>query len=223
MKRDVNHIIHNTSPWSPWNPTTGCTKVSPACKNCYAEQTALFLQRRSISAYSEGFTPRMHPSRLLIPSKLKKPKRIFVDAMSDLFHDAFDDGFIAEVFMAMVLAPQHTYFVLTKRPERMVALASIIPAIPNLCIGVTVESNTYAHRSNALRALPDHVIRFVNCEPLLANVTDLAFDAIDIVYASEEMGKFRRRPDPSWVINLEATCAQNSVPFFSQRFDTRDP
>lgn len=164
----------------------------------------------------------MHPSRLLIPSKLKKPKRIFVDAMSDLFHDAFDDGFITEVFKAMLLAPQHTYFVLTKRPERMVALAGVIPAISNLCIGVTVESNAYAFRSNALRALPDHVIRFVNCEPLLANVSDLAFDAIDIVYASEEMGKFRRRPDPSWVINLEATCAQNSVPFFSQRFDTRD-
>ena len=217
----VNRILTSNAPWASWNPTTGCTKVSDACVNCYADTTARFLQSRNVPAYSNGFLPVFHPSRLNIPDSYRSPRRIFVDSMSDLFHEEFSDEQILEIFSVMQNNRRHTYFVLTKRPERMHHILGSLPPMPHVWIGVTVESDTYAWRAEYLCDLQHRFITFVNCEPLLGPIESLPTSGIDVCFAAKEAGPHRRPSAPEWFTSLEHYCVSNNIRYIGHRFDIR--
>jgi protein gp37 len=218
---NIHRILTSTAKWTPWNPTTGCTKVSDACLNCYAEATSLFLQRRGIPSYNLGFTPVFHDARINDIASYRHPRRIFVDAMSDLFHDHFTDAQIDSVLDGIYAHPQHIYFILTKRPERMHSMLTSRPQHQNLCIGVTVESETYAWRSEYLCQLQDKFVTFVNCEPLLGPISALPRDGIDICFAAPEAGPHRRPTAQEWFTTLEHYCNANNILYIGHRFDIR--
>lgn len=218
---DINRILTSTAKWTPWNPTTGCTKVSDACRNCYAETTAHFLQQRGIAAYSQGFLPVFHDSRINDIASYRHPRRIFVDAMSDLFHDHFSDTQIHSVLDAIYEHPQHIYFILTKRPERMQFILADRPQHHNLCVGVTVESDEYAWRAEYLYPLQDKFVTFVNSEPLLGPISTLPRDGIDICFAAPEAGPHRRPSAPEWFTTLQHYCNTNNILYIGHRFDIR--
>ena len=218
---DINRILASTAKWTPWNPITGCTKVSDACLNCYAEATSLFLMRRGIPAYTKGFLPVFHDSRLGDISRFRRPRRIFVDAMSDLFHEHFTAAQIDSVLDVIYEHPEHIYFILTKRPERMHLILADRPRHQNLCIGVTVESNAYAWRAEYLNDLQGRFITFVNCEPLLGPIYTLPSGGIDICFAAAEAGPHRRPTAPEWFTTLEHYCNTNNILYIGHRFDIR--
>ena len=145
-----------------WNPTTGCNKVSPGCKHCYAET----ITKRFQNNFPNGFKFTLHPNRLGEPLKWRSPSKVFVNSMSDLFHEELPMTFLAQVFDVMERAPQHVFQILTKRHERLVELAPELPWPDNVWIGVSVESQKYAHRVDYLREVPA-AVRFLSCEPLL--------------------------------------------------------
>ena len=149
-----------------WNPTTGCTKVSEGCRNCYAEKMAKRLQAMGLKRYRNGFQLTLHPDLIDVPLQWKRPRKIFVNSMSDLFHPGVPDDFILKVFETMNRAPQHIFQVLTKRPERVVTLADRLDWTPNIWMGTSVESMKVVERVDHLRKLPAR-IRFLSCEPLL--------------------------------------------------------
>lgn len=217
----IHQILTSSAKWTPWNPTTGCTKVSDACSYCYAETTSLFLMRRGIPTYSNGFLPIFHDARLLDIASYRHPRRIFVDAMSDLFHDHFSETQINAVLDAIYEHPQHIYFILTKRPERMHFILADRPQHRNLCVGVTVESDEYAWRAEYLHSLQERFVTFVNCEPLLGPISTLPRDGIDICFAAPEAGPHRRPSAPEWFTTLEHYCDTNNIQYIGHRFDIR--
>ena len=218
---DIHRILTSNARWTAWNPTTGCSKVSDACANCYAEATASFLKLQGIPAYANGFLPTFHNERLRDVSKYRTPRRIFVDAMSDLFHDSFTNSQIVAVLDAIYASPEHHYFILTKRPERMHAMLSDMPTHSNLCIGVTVESDSYSWRAEYLADLNAKFITFVNCEPLLGPIDTLPKSGIDICFAAPEAGPHRRPTAPEWFATLEHYCNTNNIQYIGHRFDIR--
>ncbi len=145
-----------------WNPTTGCDKVSPGCTHCYAEA----ITRRFPNHFPHGFTLQLHEDRLDQPRRWRKPSRIFVNSMSDLFHKDVPLEFLQQVFAVMGETPQHIYQILTKRDDILLELAPFLPWHPNIWMGVSVENQAYVHRIDALRQVPAQV-RFLSCEPLL--------------------------------------------------------
>ena len=221
ITKDINRILTSTAKWTAWNPMTGCTKISDACINCYAESTSLFLQRRGITAYNNGFLPTFHADRITLLGTFRTPRRIFVDAMSDLFHDSFTDEQIISVMNSIYNHPHHIFFILTKRPERMLSIMSSYVSHPNLCIGVTVENDSYAWRAEYLADLHSRFITFVNCEPLLGPVCSLPMTGIDIVFAAPEAGPHRRTSAPEWFATLEHYCNTNNIHYIGHRFDIR--
>lgn len=209
--------IHTTIEWTDvtWNPTTGCDKVSPGCKNCYAER----LVERFPQSFPQGFRFTLHPERLRQPYRWRKPRRVFVNSMSDLFHEQMPMSFLLEIFKVMRETPQHTYQILTKRHKRLLELDPFIDWPPNVWMGVSVENQKYAERIDFLRQTGAKV-KFVSCEPLLGPV-ELDLRGIDWVIVGGESGPNHRPIDPAWVRSLRDQCQRANVPFFFKQWGGR--
>jgi len=201
---------------STWNPVTGCTKVSAGCRSCYAERFAERWRGIKGHHFEQGFDVRLWPDRLEIPLRWTRPRRVFVNSMSDLFHEAIPDEFIGRVFATMRAASQHSFQVLTKRAERM---AEWKEWPRNVWAGVSIESQDVAHRADALDRIPARV-RFVSAEPLLGPLNLrpwLCTRAVTWVIAGGESGPEARPMDPDWAEDLMLQCAQSEVPFFMKQ------
>jgi protein gp37 len=196
-----------------WNPITGCTKISPGCKNCYAERMAKRLQAMGQPNYSNGFKLALHEHVLDLPLTWKKPHTIFVNSMSDLFHKNVSLEFIKKVFTIMKKAHWHTFQILTKRSDRLLEIGRELQWLPNVWIGVSVENKDYKYRMNHLRETNAR-IRFLSIEPLLGPLGTLDLEGIHWVVVGGESGPGARQVDPSWVIDIRNQCLKANVPFF---------
>lgn len=203
-----------------WNPVTGCTKVSPGCKNCYAERLAARLLAMGNPRYSNGFDVTLHEDQIELPLRWKKPKRIFVNSMSDLFHENIPDEFIRKVFSVMNQAHWHVFQVLTKRAERLSELADSLPWSPNIWQGVSVEDQKHTSRIDRLRHVSS-AIRFLSIEPLLGPINELKLDGVDWVIVGGESGPHFRPVKPEWVRAIRNTCLASGVPFFFKQWGGR--
>ncbi len=200
-----------------WNPLTGCTKVSPGCSNCYAERLSKRLKAMGNPNYSRGFQISTHPNSLELPLRWKRPSKIFVNSMSDLFHEDIPDDYIFQVFEVMGKAYWHQFQLLTKRSERLQALNHKLQWMPNIWMGVSVENDDYSHRVNHLQSTDAH-LKFLSIEPLLGNIHDLNLDNLDWVIVGGESGPKSRPVKDSWVINIRNQCVQKRVPFFFKQW-----
>jgi len=202
---------------STWNPITGCTKISSGCKNCYAERMAMRLQAMAHRNYRNGFMPTMHHSLLSLPLYWKKPQMIFVNSMSDLFHEAVTDQFIDQIFETMNTASWHNFQILTKRSERLSTLAPKLNWGTNIWMGVTVESSDYLLRIDHLRKTEAR-IKFISFEPLLGPIRNIDLSGIDWVIVGGESGPGARSIQGSWVIELRNQCQNAGIPFFFKQW-----
>jgi len=202
---------------STWNPVTGCIKVSPGCKHCYAERMAERLQAMGQANYRNGFELTLQPHMLELPLRWKKPQAIFVNSMSDLFHDEVPADYIQRVFDVMRRARWHRFQVLTKRAERLAELDSELHWAPNIWMGVSVESDKYRFRVEALRAT-GAMLKFLSLEPLLGPLPDLDLRGIDWVIVGGESGPGARSMDPAWAKSLRDQCRRARVPFFFKQW-----
>lgn len=200
-----------------WNPVTGCDKVSPGCKNCYAERLALRLQAAGVAQYINGFQLTLHPEALDRPSTWKKPKLIFVNSMSDLFHRDIPTEFIKRVFSVMQASSQHQFQVLTKRAERVAELNDHLIWGDNVWMGVSIESNDYLKRIDYLKRTSAK-IKFLSLEPLLGPLPRLDLVGIDWVIVGGESGPHSRPVKPQWVRQIRAQCVAAEVPFFFKQW-----
>ena len=195
-----------------WNPVTGCNKISPGCKHCYAERMAKRLHAVGMPKYRNGFAVAVHPDALEIPLRWRKPRSIFVNSMSDLFHDRVSDDFIRRVFAVMEQADWHRYQALTKRPERGVALNDALPWPPQVGLGASVENVAYTRRIDLLRQT-DAAVKFRSLEPLLGPLPNLNLDGIDWVIVGGESGPGARPMQADWARDLRDQCLAAGVPF----------
>lgn len=205
-----------------WNPVTGCTQVSPGCDHCYALTFAERWRGVTGHPYEQGFDLKLWPDRLELPLTWRRPRRIFVNSMSDLFHRDVPDAYVRQVFDVMARANWHTYQVLTKRSGRMVRLGQSLPWRPHIWAGVSVESNRYAWRVKDLRRVPAFV-RFVSAEPLLGPLDAVDLTGIDWLITGGESGLRHRLCDPAWVRNLRDRCAAKGIAFFLKQWGGRTP
>ena len=200
-----------------WNPTTGCDKVSPGCTHCYAEA----ITKRFTQNFPKGFNLDFYPERLDQPKKWRKPSLIFVNSMSDLFHQKVPLEFIQKVFDVIEETPWHIYQILTKRHERLLELSDKLDWHNNIWMGVSVENQNYINRVDFLRKVPAKV-RFLSCEPLLGN---LELDLTDIhwVIVGGESGNNHRLMKQEWAENIRDQCLEKNVPFFFKQWGGRTP
>jgi protein gp37 len=205
-----------------WNPVTGCDEISPGCAHCYAKTFAERWRGVPGHPYEQGFDLRIWPQRLEQPLKWKRPRTIFVNSMSDLFHERIDASFIAQVFEVMVAADQHVFQVLTKRPERVLELAPSLSWPSNVWMGVSIENRRFVHRADQLREVPAQV-RFISAEPLLGPLEGLRLDAIDWLITGGESGPGARPVRPEWIRELRDRCRQEEVAFFFKQWGGRTP
>lgn len=203
-----------------WNPVTGCTEVSPGCAHCYAKAFAERFQGVPGHPYEMGFEVTLRPNRLDQPMRWRRPRLIFVNSMSDLFHELVPDAYIAEVFRVMESASWHTFQVLTKRSERLLALASRLRWPSNVWMGVSVENQHWVRRVDDLRGVPAR-IRFLSCEPLLGPLK-LDLSGIGWVIAGGESGRRARPMKPAWARSIRDQCVQQQVPFFFKQWGAHD-
>lgn len=200
-----------------WNPVTGCTKVSPGCKFCYAEKFAARLQSMGVENYRNGFKLTLHPHMLDKPLEWKKPSVIFVNSMSDLFHKDVPDEFIIAVFKTMNKAHWHQFQVLTKRPERVLEMNKKLNWTPNIWMGTSVENADYMDRIDMLRKTSAK-IKFLSLEPLLGALPNMNLKKIDWVIVGGESG-FKARPMKlEWVLDIQEQCQEADVPFFFKQW-----
>lgn len=202
---------------STWNPVTGCTKISAGCLNCYAERLAKRLQLMGQESYKNGFEITLHERLLDYPLKIKTPKTIFVNSMSDLFHEDIPDSFIAKVFDIMLRASWHSFQVLTKRAERMSTLGKFLPWPDNVWMGVTVENEDAVYRIDHLRNT-DANIRFLSLEPLIGPLPEIDLSGIDWVIVGGESGPGARPMQIEWVREIRTACLEYNVPFFFKQW-----
>ncbi|MBA5867958.1 MAG: DUF5131 family protein [Nitrospira sp. CR1.3] len=200
-----------------WNPVTGCDKISPGCKNCYAERLALRLQAAGTRQYKDGFVLRLHPESLDVPLGWKKSRVIFVNSMSDLFHRDVPIDFIRKVFAVMRATPQHEFQILTKRADRLVEVDRELPWSDNVWMGVSVESEDYVQRIDHLKRTGARV-KFLSLEPLLGPLPHLDLEGIDWVIVGGESGPRSRLMKPEWVREIRAQCISAKVPFFFKQW-----
>ena len=200
-----------------WNPTTGCTKVSSGCKFCYAEPLAEDLQLKGARNYRNGFKLTTHEHMLETPLKWKKPKRVFVNSMSDLFHEDIPDEFIHRVFDVMSKAYWHQFQVLTKRIHRVVGMNDSLNWAPNIWMGVSIEDDIVQHRMDDLRDT-DAKVKFLSIEPLIGQLTPIWLDDIDWVIVGGESGKTPRPMKPQWAREIRDACVLQRVPFFFKQW-----
>lgn len=199
-----------------WNPTTGCTKVSPGCAHCYIERTPAF--RIAGRRFVRGHIPVLqHEDRLEQPLRWRQPRRIFVNSMSDIFHDDIPDSFIARVFNAMVRAHWHQFQVLTKRSARLRELAHRLPWPGNVWQGVSVENAAHVYRVADLQAVPA-AVRFLSIEPLLGPIPRLPLEGIHWVIVGGESGPERRPVQPEWVRDIQRLCREAGTSFFFKQW-----
>lgn len=223
----VNSEIEWTD--ATWNPVTGCTKISRGCDNCYA---ATFAERfRGVKGhpYEQGFDLKLWPGRLALPLEWEEPRRIFVNSMSDLFHERVPDSYILRVFDTMNRAPQHVFQILTKRAKRLMDIGPSLNWTPNIWQGVSVETSDYLWRVSALRKVPAKV-RFLSLEPLLGPLVGLDLERIHWVIAGGESGRGARPMNVAWAVAIRNQCRKAGVPFFFKQYgtlqsnpDRRDP
>jgi len=201
-----------------WNPTTGCTKVSPGCKNCYAERDSNRYKKIPKQVkYRKGFELTVHEDTLEIPLHWRDPKIVFVNSMSDLFHEKIPLSFIKKTFDVMNKTGQHTYQVLTKREKRLSKLWSEFKWTKNIWAGVSVENQEYTSRIEYLREVPA-AVRFLSIEPLLEPITELNLNGIDWVIVGGESGPRSRPIQADWVRVIRDICLEQKVPFFFKQW-----
>jgi len=200
-----------------WNPTTGCDKISAGCKYCYAEVMTRRLMAMGIEKYKDGFAIRTHDDALDIPYSWKKPKIVFVNSMSDLFHPGVPLEFIKRVFEVMNKTPQHTYQVLTKRAERLYEIHHHLTWTDNIWMGVSVENEKVTDRIDFLRET-DAKVKFLSCEPLIGELKNLNLTNINWVIVGGESGRKARPIKEEWVLDIQQQCTQAGVAFFFKQW-----
>ena len=213
---------HTTIEWTDatWNPIRGCTKISPGCKNCYAERFAERFRGVKGHPFEQGFDLRLVPGKLGEPLRWKTPQRIFVNSMSDLFHDNVPVEYIKDVFDVMNRADWHEYQVLTKRAERLEDLSRELPWAAHIWMGVSVESAEYLWRIDHLRRTKAH-IKFLSIEPLLGPLGEIDLRGIDWVIAGGESGPRARPMAAEWVQDVRDQCVRAGVSFFFKQWGRR--
>ena len=202
---------------STWNPMTGCTKVSIGCKNYYAERLAKRLQAMGQPNYKNGFQLTIHPYMLNLPLQWKKPQMIFVNSMSDIFHEDAPENFIKKIFGVMAKAHWHIFQVLTKRSDRLLEFADDLKWESNIWMGVTVESEENTLRIDHLRQSPAKV-KFLSLEPLLGPLQELNLDGMNWVIVGGESGPKARIMRKKWVIDVKDQCEKAIIPFFFKQW-----
>jgi protein gp37 len=212
-------MAQSTIEWTDatWNPVTGCTKISPGCKHCYAERMAARLKMMGQANYRNGFEMTLQPHMLELPLKWKTPKRIFVNSMSDLFHTDVPISYIEDVFAVMRRADWHQYQVLTKRSERLLELSPRLEWAPHIWMGVSVENKSYAGRIDDLRRTKAYV-KFLSLEPLLGPLYKLNLRGIDWAIVGGESGPGARTVDAAWVADIRDQCVRAGVAFFFKQW-----
>ncbi|HXJ37670.1 MAG TPA: phage Gp37/Gp68 family protein [Bryobacteraceae bacterium] len=200
-----------------WNPVRGCTKISPGCKHCYAERFAERFRGVKGHPFEQGFDLRLIPTKVAEPLSWRKPQRIFVNSMSDLFHDQVPVEYIQGVFDVMNQADWHQYQVLTKRAERLEALSNDLRWAPHIWMGVSVENKDYLWRIDHLRRTKAH-IRFLSIEPLLGPLGKINLRGIDWVIVGGESGPGARGMDGEWVTDIKDQCVKAGVAFFFKQW-----
>lgn len=216
---------------STWNPTTGCDRTSAGCDHCYALTLSKRLKAMGVAKYQTdgsartsgpGFGVAIHPEVLSVPKSWRSPRVVFVNSMSDLFHDKVPASFIRDVFEVMAETPQHTYQVLTKRSRRLAKMADSLPWSSNVWMGVSVENDRYQFRADHLREVPA-AVRFISAEPLLGPLPDLDLDGIGWVIVGGESGPGARPMDPLWASEIRDQCVDAGVAFFFKQWGGRTP
>jgi protein gp37 len=214
-----------------WNPTTGCDRTSPGCDNCYALTLAKRLKAMGVPRYQNegdertsgpGFRLTVHPDLLDAPRRWREPRLVFVNSMSDLFHDDVSDEFIRAVFDVMRDTPRHTFQVLTKRSKRLARLAPHLEWPANVWMGVSVETARYRFRIDHLRQVPA-AVRFISAEPLLGPLGKLDLTGIGWVIVGGESGPRARPMELSWGREVRDQCLANEVRFFFKQWGGRTP
>jgi protein gp37 len=200
-----------------WNPVTGCTKISPGCKFCYAERMAKRLKAMGQYRYRNEFKVTLQPDAVAVPLSWKKPRTIFVNSMSDLFHERVPLDYIRRCFDVMERSPQHTFQVLTKRPDRTALLAPDLPWPPNVWMGTSVENSDYLGRIAEIARVPA-AIRFLSIEPLLGPIHNLQLDGIGWVIVGGESGPGARPMREDWVVEIRDQCLASGTPFFFKQW-----
>jgi protein gp37 len=200
-----------------WNPVTGCTKISQGCKNCYAERMAKRLTAMGNGRYANGFRVTLHEDLIDVPTRWREPRTVFVNSMSDLFHEDVPLKFIQRVFSTMTECRQHTFQILTKRSERLRSLAQHLPWTHNIWMGVSVEDERVVSRVTDLQAVPAQV-RFLSCEPLIGPLDALRLEGIHWVIVGGESGPGARHMNPRWVDSILSQCEAADVPFFFKQW-----
>ena len=211
-----------------WNPVTGCSKVSPGCANCYAETLSLRFgwSKKPWTLANAAENVVLHPERLLLPMRWRRPRRVFVNSMSDLFHELVPDPYVRQVFDVMASCPQHEFQVLTKRPSRMRELHRLWTdrhgILPNVWLGTSIENARWVGRADDLRATPA-AVRFVSAEPLLGPLLSLDLGGIDWLIAGGESGIGHRPVGADWVRDLRDRSVEAGVAFFFKQWGGRTP
>lgn len=224
---------HSAIEWTEatWNPVTGCDKISIGCDNCYALTLAVRLKAMGAAKYQNdgnpatsgpGFDVTVHPAALAVPHRWRRPRVVFVNSMSDLFHARVPRPFIRQVFEVMEATPRHTYQVLTKRPERAAKMAATLPWPVNVWLGTTVETHEYTRRIDALRQVPA-AVRFISAEPLLGPLSDIDLDGIDWLIAGGESGTGHRPVHEDWITDLRDQCQRAGTAFFFKQWGGARP
>ena len=204
-----------------WNPSTGCSKVSPGCKNCYAERLSSRLQKMGNPKYKRGFRFTLHRDALDVPLKWKKPRKIFVNSMSDLFHESMPEDFLKKCFGVMEKADWHVYQILTKRPHRMLSFVKDSGGVPDhIWLGTSVELAMYKSRIEILKQVPAR-IKFVSFEPLLGPIGEVDLTGISWAIVGGESGANHRPIKAEWVREIRKQCKQEGVAFFFKQWGGR--
>lgn len=200
-----------------WNPVTGCSKVSEGCRHCYAETMAKRLKAMGQSNYAAGFEVTLQPHMLEIPLHWKRPRMIFVNSMSDLFHENVPTEYIKDVFTIMKKAHWHTFQVLTKRSKRLLEISKDLEWSPNIWMGVSVEDNRVIGRIKDLKKVPA-AIRFLSLEPLIGPIPNIQLQGIHWVIVGGESGPGARPMREGWVLAIQDAAISNGVPFFFKQW-----
>lgn len=200
-----------------WNPVTGCSKVSPGCAHCYAETFAERWRGVPGHPYEQGFDLKLWPERLDQPLRWKRPRTIFVNSMSDLFHEEIPDEFVEDVFRVMGEADWHVFQILTKRHQRLLDLGRNLDWPPNVWMGVSIENRRFVHRADYLREVPA-AIRFISAEPLLGPLEGLELGGIDWLIAGGESGPGHRPVREEWLCDLRDRCLESDIAFFFKQW-----
>lgn len=200
-----------------WNPTTGCSKISAGCQNCYAEKMSYRLKSMGNPKYKNGFLIKTHPESLNEPYKWKKPSMVFVNSMSDIFHEEIPFTYIEKVFSVMNDNQSHIFQVLTKRSEILLEFANKLNWTDNIWMGVSVEDKNNLYRINHLRNT-DARVKFISFEPLLSDVGNIDLSNINWAIVGGESGAKSRPMNESWVQNILNQCKDQSVPFFFKQW-----